>query len=151
MGNYFGCPCISNPSWAPPAPTPTTLPPLENPWFVVGLAEEDDCGFSIQGCTHAYSLGAMNMNAGTLVTGVEDNGTGHSTNDLCGATINGATVVCQGDITTECSNYGVALYNSRTCRTYCPSKGDSQFVWDIFDADFALSLSNVLVCDRALA
>jgi hypothetical protein len=156
MANYFGCPCLSDPSWGsgqtqPTQPLLPPLPPQENPWYVVGLAEEDDCGFSIQGCTHAYSLGAKDMTAGTLVTGVEDNGTGHSENDLCGASINGATVVCEGDITVECSLYGVALYNSRTCRTYCPSQGDSQFVWDIFDADFALSLSTVLVCDRALA
>jgi hypothetical protein len=148
MGASFGCPCIPDPIWIPPPPTQPTLPPLQNPWFVVGLYEEDDCNFA--GCTHAYGLGAMNMNAGTLAE-VDLDGVGHSTRDLCGASINGATVICQGDITVQCADPGVALYNSRTCRTYCPSFGDSQFVWDIFDGDFASSLSTVLVCDRALA
>jgi hypothetical protein len=92
----------------------------------------------------------MNMNEGKVVDG-NLNGIGHSTRDLCGANIGGATVICNGDITANCASYGVALYNSRSCRTYCPSLGDPQFVWNIFDGDFATSLSNVLVCDRALS
>jgi len=92
----------------------------------------------------------MNMNAGTREQGGLT-GVGFSTKNLCGYKIGGATVICNGDITQQCSDPGVALYNSRTCRTYCPGYGDSQFVWNIFDGDFAMSLSTVLVCDRALA
>jgi hypothetical protein len=155
MGNFYGCPCIPNPIWIPPPPTQSrtvqpsqpTPPPLEDPWFVVGLYEEDDCNFA--SCLHAYGFGAMNMNAGTLEE-TDLNGVGPSY-DLCNAIINGAKVDCYGDITTNCAPYGIALYNSRTCRTYCPSLGDSQFAWDLFDGDFGATLSTVLVCDRALS
>ena len=155
-GDHFGCPC--DPNWSPPpppttadptpTPSPTGPPPLENPWYCVGLFERDDCGFA--GCTHEYGLGARNINAGTQWTGY-GTGIGHSTKDLCGKNLNGATVICQGDITQTCADYGVALYNSRSCRTYCPSLGDPQFCFTpVFDGYFSFSLSMVLVCDRAL-
>jgi hypothetical protein len=126
------------------------VPPLEHPWYCVGLAEEDDCN-SLGGCTRSYMLGARNMDAGTQEnccgTGVRS----YEPNDLCGKTINGAVVDCYGDLTQECAGYGVALYNSRTCRTYCPSLGDDNFCWDLFDGDFSDSLTQTLVCDRALS
>ena len=159
MGNSYGCPCIPNPIWIPPPPfitqppqpskTPAGPPPIEDPWFVVGLYESDDCGFG--GCSRDYGLGAMDMNTGVILTSENTGVTAHSTNDLCGANIGGAIVICQGDITQECQAPGVALYNSRTCRTYCPSLGDNGFAWDIFDGDVSITLSTVLVCDRALS
>jgi hypothetical protein len=114
----------------------------------VGLSESDTCNFA--GCTRDYGLGVRNMNGGIGWTGY-DTGVGHSARDLCGKTLNGTTVICQGDITQQCAGYGVALYNSRSCRTYCPSLGDPQFCFDLFDGYFADTLSMVLVCDRALS
>lgn len=158
-GYHSGCPC--NPDWssAPPPPPPATTsspptgppspPPLVTPWYCVGLAETDDCGFG--GCTHDYALGARNMNDGTQVNGYDTGIGSHNPGDLCGKSLGGWTVTCQGDITQECAGYGVALYNSRSCRTYCPSLGDPQFCLDLFDGDFSDSLSLVLVCDRALS
>ncbi|KAH6658580.1 hypothetical protein BKA67DRAFT_511880, partial [Truncatella angustata] len=155
MTNFYGCPCIPNPIWIPRPPTlppyvppPPTQPPLQNPWYCVGLSEDDDCGFG--GCTHRFELVARNMNAGTQVSGYLT-GIGHSTADLCGATLGGATIICQGDITAQCSDYGVALYNSRSCRTFCPDLGDLPFCWQIFNGVSAFELAMDLICDRALS
>ncbi|KAH9209393.1 hypothetical protein DL95DRAFT_310096, partial [Leptodontidium sp. 2 PMI_412] len=101
------------------------------------------------GCTYSYGAGAMNMNAGTRDQGPLT-GIGFSTKQICGQTMFGATVICNGDITADCADYGVALYNSRTCRTYCSSLGDSPYVWKI-DGTFPSFQSTVLVCDRALS
>ncbi|KAH7395410.1 hypothetical protein BKA64DRAFT_624215 [Cadophora sp. MPI-SDFR-AT-0126] len=157
-GNKYGCPCRPDPIWIPPPPItrtspptsdPTpTLPPLQNPWYVVGLWDEGECNFN-GGCTYSYGAGAMNMNAGTRDQGPLT-GIGFSTKQICGQKMFGATVICNGDITADCADYGVALYNSRTCRTYCSSLGDSPFVWKI-DGTFPSFLSTVLVCDRALS
>jgi hypothetical protein len=140
-----GCPCVPrcvyNPIWVPPP----LLPPLENPWYCVGLAEADDCRF--RGCIRQYSLGVMNMDAGTLATDIELNAVAvHSPQDLWRVTINEATVISQGDISVECAD----LHNSWTCRIYCPSLGGGQVCWDITNAVFTNTQSMVLVCDRAL-
>ncbi len=56
------------------------------------------------GFLHAFlrMFGARNQNAGTIVTS-GDTGKGLSTANLCGATVDGATVICRGDITTPCA------------------------------------------------
>lgn len=150
LGNKFGCPCYPDPIWVPAPPIiHNQFPPLQDPWYTVGLYEDDEC-FN-DGCTHAYGLGAMDMSEAGGLYDASLNGIGHSTKDLCNAKIGPAGVICIGDITKQCSDPGVALYNSRTCRTYCPSAGDNQFAWHIFDGFGSTTLSTVLICDRALA
>jgi hypothetical protein len=72
------------------------------------------------------------------------------TSSLCNSQVNGSTILCNGgDITKECSGYTFA-FNSRSCRTYC-SDTDSGFCRDSLGPLDGESLSEVLVCDRALA
>jgi hypothetical protein len=92
----------------------------------------------------------MNMNKGTVETS-DDDSSPHADRDLCGATIGNWRVTCNGDITKTCQDPGVATWGERTCRTYCPDLGDNQIPYDIFDGDFAFSLTAVLTCDRTLA
>jgi hypothetical protein len=88
------------------------------------------------------------MNAGTEV---DEGDTGNpihwSRNGLCGQTIDGAVVECFGDLNNDCSDYSMAAYKSRNCRTYCPNYGDDQSCFYIDDGYFALRLTMVLVCD----
>ncbi|KAL6693521.1 hypothetical protein J3F84DRAFT_401419 [Trichoderma pleuroticola] len=158
MGNFYGCPCIPNPIWIPPPPSlppsedpppsSPSLPPLENPWYCLGIYERDDC--NNLGCTRSYALGARNMNTGVAHT-VHETGVGHPISDLCGATIDGATIECHGDISAECAPPGIATYNSRTCRSYCHSLGDPVECWNIGNGVFGFRMSMSLVCDRALS
>jgi hypothetical protein len=122
-------------------------PALEDPWYCVGLGQEDDCNFG--GCTPDNTLGAYDVpnskKADCCNTGLH----GCSPTHPCGRTINGATVECFGDLNQECANCGIALYNSLSCRTCCPIVGDDTFCSDIFDGDFSFTLMQTLVCDRA--
>jgi hypothetical protein len=95
-----------------------------------------------------WALGARNMNDGSIETSGET-GISHAKQDLCGATIGGATVICQGDIMQECAGPGVALYKPRTCQSHCD--GDSVFCYNLDAVTFGRSLSSDLICDRALA
>jgi hypothetical protein len=165
MNAYFGCPCTPDAIWIPaptglspvPIPTPTTpsLPPLEDPWYCVGMYEEDDCEEVGEGsgyCTRWYGFASMNMNSGvrdtTPITGVG----AIPASQLCGTTINSAEVLCYGDITAQCAGYGTALFNSRSCRTYCPSTGDSPFCYEVNGGPGSSEyISTVLICDRAMS
>ena len=80
-----------------------------------------------------------------------DSGNPPAETGICGAVINSATVTCKGAITQTCGDYGVATYSARSCRAYCASLGDKDIVYDFDDGDDFETLSNVLVCDRALS
>ncbi len=82
-----------------------------------------------------YSLAALNMGNGRMASDSE-NGIGHPIKDLCGASVGGTTITCNGDITARCSSYGVARYGSTTCRTYCPDQGDPVFCVNVFDGEW---------------
>jgi hypothetical protein len=163
MANFFGCPCTPDAIWIPaptglsPPPSQTStpsspsLPPLEDPWYCVGLFEDDYCNQNAAGCTSMYGMGVRNMNSGVVTTTSLTGVSSYATQDLCSTTINGAEILCQGDITAQCSGYGIALYDSRSCRTYCPSAGDTPFCWDSFDGYSSSSQSASLICDRALS
>ncbi|KAL3963047.1 hypothetical protein ACCO45_000051 [Purpureocillium lilacinum] len=114
LSNYYGCPCIPDPIWIPPPPQTSNpgYPPLESPWYCVGIYIDGNCG-----------------------PGSGSNG-----------------VICNGDLTQECAEPGIALYKSRTCRTHCAQFGDSSFCTpDFTDGQhFDRTLSAVLICDRAL-
>jgi hypothetical protein len=77
-------------------------------------------------------------------------GVGRSTQDLCGARLWGAEVQCKGDIETECSDYGVAWYNWRTCRTICERIGDYTPVRYLNSGLWGESQGNSLICDKFL-
>lgn len=153
-GAKYGCACIPDPIWIPPTAIPSTvptaapLPPLQNPWYCLGLYERGDCNFA--GCTRAYSLGVRDMTNGEGWE-VDGNGAGHQVEDFCGKVINGATVECYGDLNSYCSAYGVVKYKGRTCRTRCPDvDGDSPWCYDINNIWYSLKLAKNFICDRAL-
>jgi hypothetical protein len=89
------------------------------------------------------------MNKGTVETS-DDSGNPLADQDLCGATIGNWKVTCNGDITKDCQDPGVATWGERTCRTYCPALGDNQMPFHINDGAFNLVLTAVLTCDRTL-
>jgi hypothetical protein len=122
-----------------------------NPWYCLGVYEQDNCS-PIAPCTRAWGLAARNMDTGRWVDDYLT-GVGRSEGELCNKQLGGANIICQGDITQECSGYGVALYNYRTCRTYCPAFGDSQWCYNPFPNGingqlYAESIGATLICDR---
>ncbi|UKZ57128.1 hypothetical protein TrVGV298_010980, partial [Trichoderma virens] len=130
-GNFYGCPCIPDPIWLPapttfpndPDPPASTLPPLVQPWYCLGVQEQDYS--NAEHDTPSYWLAARNRNTGHTDNGY-GTGTGYSARDLCRKTLGGATVIRNGDPMTQCSGYGIALWNSRSCRTHCASLGDKE-------------------------
>ncbi|KAI0127775.1 hypothetical protein BJ170DRAFT_386867 [Xylariales sp. AK1849] len=70
--------------------------------------------------------------------------------DLCGATVNGQVVTCNGDVTQTCSAYGVATYNGLNCRTICTSSGDPSPCWLSSSGSANAGISGVIICDQTL-
>jgi hypothetical protein len=114
--------------------------------------KEVDTGGTL-GSTNFFTMGARNMNAGTEVDCDQcDTGVGaYPSEALCGTTIGSSTVECYGDITQSCSDYSVATYMGRSCRTICESSGDKPYCSNSSPVYVSLSLSQVLICDVVIS
>ncbi|KAL0932619.1 uncharacterized protein CTRU02_211582 [Colletotrichum truncatum] len=117
-------------------------------WFVVGV-HDDWKSSRTGGTTHKYSIAAKNMNTGAEVE-TKHSGAGRSSDDICGSKLFGAEVWCfqPGNIGKECQGYEVAAFNSRRCRTYCPSIGDKSPLYNYNLVTSGEWFRVHLICDR---
>ncbi|KAK0634132.1 hypothetical protein B0T14DRAFT_409920, partial [Immersiella caudata] len=119
------CPCgpaADHPTDPDPVPPTVPGPFFTSEWYCLGLHEQDFAmptqGGSPQrwfGLTATNMLTGIRMGDVQGLTGVAP----RPVRDLCGRTFNGHQVVCHGDIEQRCSDYGVATFAGRRCRTYC--------------------------------
>ncbi|KAI9164146.1 hypothetical protein HJFPF1_05785 [Paramyrothecium foliicola] len=123
--------------------------------YIVGVQENWSCPVgSPGGCNRNWKIAGIDMGHGGLLGTAKSTGIGLSDRDVCNAWIGDAQVWCYGDVTRTCSDYGVALFKSRKCRTYCRDKGDESPLARNWIKNFfpkAGSAQGVtLVCDRPL-
>ncbi len=119
--------------------------------YCVGIYVQD-C--QQQPCTPKYSLGYA-RSGGDVVYVDPDLRT--DIRSLCGATMDGAQVVCDKDtarVNAQCTgDYGVAFFKSRSCRTICPQQDGSNprcMQRQPPGAPYSEYITKLFVCDRYL-
>jgi len=122
---------------------------LVNPAPCVGIAVDNILGPGGIGEIEYQGFGVVGIDGSDPKYEAESSYT-YSAADLCGQTVNGQVVTCIGDITQTCAGYGVATYNSLSCRTICPDIGDPTACWRSDSGSANEFIVGVIICDMTM-
>jgi hypothetical protein len=119
------------------------------PAICVGIAWKDIVASGGGGTLEYQGFGEVGVDgsdpeydAGSLDT--------YSNSDLCGQTVNGQVVTCNGDVSGTCAAYGVATWNGLNCRGYCTDTGDPSPCWRSDSGSSQAGINGVIICDQTL-
>jgi hypothetical protein len=122
---------------------------LVSPAPCVGIAIKDILGPDGEGEIEYQGFGEVGIDGSDPEYDAASSNT-YSASDVCDQTVNGQVVTCIGDVTQTCSAYGVATWNSLSCRTICTDSGDPSPCWRSDAGSESESIIGVIICDQTM-